>query len=99
MALKDQKDVLIAWINGETIQIQLGDNWLDCDPFDKRQNIAVGGSHEYRIKPKKIVTSTCIERDVRTEGFHVTYSSDMKIHNLRLTWSEDGKTLIKAEVI
>lgn len=98
MALKDQKDVLIAWINGETIQSKLWDNnWYDCDPFNKLANMdVIGNVGQYRIKPKEIVTSTLIKRDM---DLHVTCSGQFHTHNLRLTWSEDGQTLLKAEVI
>jgi hypothetical protein len=99
MALRDQKDVLIAWINGESIQVKLGDMWYDCDKFDDRGTISVGGSSEYRIKPKEIVTTTFIQRT--SSDTHQTFTRDCLPykHNLRLTWSEDGETLLKAEVI
>jgi hypothetical protein len=99
MALKDQKDVLIAWINGETIQINMGTGWKDCAEFISYDTIGVGGVYKYRIKPKDIVTTTCIQRDPLNAGSHITYSSGVKTKNLRLTWSEDGNTLVKAEVI
>jgi hypothetical protein len=101
MALKDQKDVLIAWINGEDIQFKVGDAWHNCSKFAKCDSIDISDG-QYRIKPKEIVTTTCIQRDIyfSKTGLHVTYSSTgVKIHNLRLTWSEDGETLLKAEVI
>lgn len=79
MALKDQKDVFIAWINGETIQSKLWDNnWYDCIKFTDVEDFSVFQNEgTYRIKPKELVTTTL----------------------LKLTWSPDGKTLIKAEVI
>jgi hypothetical protein len=99
MALKDQKDVLIAWINGEAIEVKLGAHWCECDEFTNRTRIFIEDGLEYRIKPKEIVTTTFIVR--YADGGHQTYSAkvDNNIHNLRLTWSEDGKTLLKAEVI
>jgi hypothetical protein len=99
MALKDQKDVLIAWINGEDIQINMGNEWKDCSKFRTYDTIGVGGPYEYRIKPKEIVTTTCIQRDPLNAAAHITYSSGVKTKNLRLTWSPDGKTLLKAEII
>jgi hypothetical protein len=99
MALRDQKDVLIAWINGESIQVKLGDVWYDCDKFDDRGTISVGGSSEYRIKPKEIVTTTHIKFDKYNAPLHSTHSRATFPHNLRLTWAEDGETLLKAEVI
>jgi len=99
MALRDQKDVLIAWINGESIQVKLGDMWCDCDKFDDRGTISVGGTSEYRIKPKEIVTTTHIKPDSYNKGLHITYSGQVYPHNIRLTWSPDGETLLKAEVI
>lgn len=99
MALRDQKDVLIAWINGEDMQVKINNEWHDCGKLNDLESVNIGSHYAYRIKPKEIVTTTHIERDVRNEGFHVTYSTDIKTHNLRLTWSEDGKTLLKAEVI
>lgn len=97
MALKDQKDVLIAWINGEEMQVKIGPEWHDCGKLNDLQSVNIGSNYEYRIKPKEIVTTTCIER-INTK-LHFAYNSGVKIHNLRLTWSEDGKTLLKAEVI
>jgi hypothetical protein len=99
MALKDQKDVLIAWINGETIEVKLGDHWSECDDFNNRVNIFVEDGYEYRIKPKEIVTTTYIQFDKHNAPLHSTFSRDSEKHNLRLTWAEDGKTLLKAEVI
>jgi hypothetical protein len=100
MALKDQKDILIAWINGETIQYQNSNGtWSDCYNFDEIDAISFD-EFTYRIKPKEIVTTTCIKRDVLKEGFHLTYSiGHYHPANLRLTWSADGITLLKAEVI
>jgi hypothetical protein len=97
MALKDQKDVLIAWINGETIEVNLGDQWSECDDFNNRVKIFVEDGYEYRIKPKEIVTTTLVGR--QANGFHSLYSGSEHPHNLRLTWAEDNKTLLKAEVI
>jgi hypothetical protein len=99
MALKDQKDVLIAWINGEDIQINMGNGWSTCNKFGSYDTIGVGGDYEYRIKPKEIVTTTFIQRT--SSDTHQTFTRDCLPykHNLRLTWSEDGKTLLKAEVI
>jgi len=100
MALKDQKDVLIAWINGETIQFKNYNGlWEDCNQFFETDKIYTDDSHEYRIKPKEIVTTTFIS--LYPDGGHQTFSGkgDNNIHNLRLTWAEDGKTLLKAEVI
>jgi hypothetical protein len=99
MALKDQKDVLIAWINGETIQINMGTGWKDCAKFSTYDTIGVGGPYEYRIKPKEIVTTTYIQFDKFNAPLHSTYSGTIYKHNLRLTWEEDGETLLKAEVI
>ncbi len=100
MALKDQKDVLIAWINGETIQFKNYNGlWEDCNQFFETDKIYTDDSHEYRIKPKEIVTTTHIKPDSYNKGLHITYSGQVYPHNIRLTWSEDGETLLKAEVI
>lgn len=99
MALKDQKDVLIAWINGETIQVNITGEWRTCPAFISYDTIGLGGPYEYRIKPKEIVSTTSIQRDRLNSGLHETFSGVNIKHNLRLTWSEDGKTLLKAEVI
>lgn len=97
MALKDQKDVLIAWINGETIQVNITGEWRTCPAFISYDTIGLGGPYEYRIKPKEIVTTTHIKRD---NSLHRTFTvSDSHKHNLRLTWAEDDETLLKAEVI
>lgn len=100
MALKDQKDVLIAWINGEDIQWK-GEGtrvWYDCEKFDAVDRIYLDDL-TYRIKPKEIVTTTHIKFDKYNKPLHITHSRDGFPHNLRLTWSEDGETLLKAEVI
>ena len=98
MALKDQKDVLIAWINGEILQYRNSNGtWSDCAKFCEVNSIRLDES-TYRIKPKEIVTTTFIQRDAAKEGYHLTYSSGA-FPNLRLTWSEDGGILLKAEVI
>ncbi len=100
MALKDQKDVLIAWINGEDIQWK-GEGthvWYDCWKFDEADRIYLDDL-TYRIKPKEIVTTTHIKPDSYNKGLHITYSGEVYPHNIRLTWSEDGETLLKAEVI
>jgi hypothetical protein len=99
MALKDQKDVLIAWINGEDIQINRGNGWSTCEKFGSYDTIRVSGDCEYRIKPKEIVTTTYIQFDKYNAPLHRTFSQDSEKHNLRLTWAEDGEKLLKAEVI
>jgi hypothetical protein len=99
MALKDQKDVLIAWINGETLQVKNSNGtWSDCLPFSTLDTLRLN-EFTYRIKPKEIVTTTHIKPDSYNKGLHVTYSGKVYPHNLRLTWAEDGETLLKAEVI
>lgn len=96
---EDQKEVLKAWIDGTTIQYQSTDgSWSDCSNFSECTRVDFLDSSIYRIKPKNIVTTTRITKDC-VDNFHSTYSSDLSIHNLKLTWSPDGKTLIKAEVI
>jgi hypothetical protein len=102
MALKDQKDVLIAWINGEVMQVQNSNGtWSDCCEFISIDKISVNDIFKYRIKPKEIVTTTCIGLETNSYHTHPTYTRypNEHVHNLRLTWSEDGKTLLKAEVI
>jgi len=94
MALKDQKDVLIAWINGEDIQLKIGDTWHNCSKFAECNSIGISDG-QYRIKPKEIVTTTYIKFEF---DIHPTYTC-VHPHNLRLTWSPDGETLLKAEVI
>jgi len=99
MALKDQKDILIAWINGETLQYQNSNGtWSDCKKFCEVESISLD-QITYRIKPKEIVTTTYIQFDKFNAPLHSTYSGTVYKHNLRLTWSEDGITLLKAEVI
>jgi hypothetical protein len=98
MALKDQKEVLKAWIDGETIQYKASLEWYDCIKFTDVEDFSVFQNEgTYRIKPKEIVTTTYIKRDIGAT--HATYSNGSKTPNLKLTWSPDGETLIKAEVI
>lgn len=100
--MKDsQKEVFKAWIDGDTMQYSFnGELWYDCLDFGQSDTITlyVKDGTIYRIKPKQIVTTTCIERDF-TYGLHATYSGALHTHNLKLTWSPDGKKLLKAEVI
>ena len=99
MALKDQKDVLIAWINGETLQyLSSNGDWYDCLKFHEVNTLRLD-EFTYRIKPKEIVTTTYIQFDKYNAPLHRTFSQDSEKHNLRLTWAEDGETLLKAEVI
>lgn len=102
MKLREKPEVIIAWINGETVQCQhKNGEWRDFPKIDDIFNILLDDAWtDFRIKPKEIVTTTRIERDF-TDGLalHRTYSHNIMQHNLLLTWSPDGKTLLKAEVI
>lgn len=94
---EDQKEVLKAWIDGASIQYQSSDgSWGDCYDYGDCDRVYFNNGSIYRIKPKNVVTTTCIERD---NNLHCTYTHGFKKPNLKLTWSPDGKTLIKAEVI
>lgn len=91
-------DIIIAWANGETIQVRLTDEtWCDLPPTIASFN----EDYEYRIKPKQVVTETQITRDTNIFGaIHKTdtYKDKGKDrHNLRLYW--EGDKLVKAEVI
>ena len=97
--MKDnQKEVLKAWIDGKACEYKYTgtDVWADCTPF-----IELSFLHgvDYRIKPKELVTTTRIERSTEVAGLHTTYSGTIMKHNLKLIWSPDGQTLLKAEVI
>ena len=96
---EDQKEVLKAWIDGSVIEYYNSSlkQWLDCSEFKDCDVVKFDSNDTYRIKPKNIVTTTYIERDIGTT--HATYSNGSKTPNLKLTWSPDGQTLIKAEVI
>lgn len=96
---EDQKEVLKAWIDGAAIQYQSTDgSWGDCHDYGECDRVYFNDGSIYRIKPKNIVTTTRITKDCGSY-LHSTYSGDLNIHNLKLTWSPDGETLIKAEVI
>ncbi len=98
---EDQKEVLKAWIDGASIQYQSSDgSWGDCHDYGDCDRVYFNDDSIYRIKPKNIVTTTRIERDT-SNGLHLhhAYNGTIMPHNLSLTWSPDGKTLIKAEVI
>jgi len=97
-----QKEVIKAWLDGETVQYQLGSNWCDCKPYEDAVRVFFNDDIVYRIKPKNIVTTTFIELDkwYNDKFIHSTFTNqDEKTENLKLTWSPDGKTLLKAEVI
>lgn len=94
---EDQKEVIKAWLDGETVQYQLGLNWCDCHTYEESKYLFFNSDDIYRIKPKNIVTSTFI---TQTDSvIHYTHTFSRHTHNLKLTWSPDGKTLLKAEVI
>lgn len=101
MALKDQKDVLIAWINGADMQANICGRWYDCGKFGAAKAVEIDHNYLYRIKPKEIVTTTCIGLETIGYHSHPTYTRypDEHIHNLRLTWEEGTNKLLKAEVI
>lgn len=100
MQLRDKPEVIIAWINGETVQYKNGDTWGDFPKIDSVHHIILDDAwDDFRIKPKEIITTTFIQRS--SSDTHQTFTRDCLPykHNLRLTWSENGKTLLKAEVI
>jgi hypothetical protein len=95
-----QKEVIKAWIDGETIQWQLNDgSWYDAHAFGDCNRVYFNDDVVYRIKPVPVVTETLIETYIGYQGdqSHATYSDTNVKKNLRLTW-EDNK-LVKAEVI
>ena len=97
-----QKEVIKAWLDGETVQYQLGSNCCDCNPYEDAVRVFFNDDIVYRIKPKNIVTTTLIEIDKCYDDkfIHSTFTNrDEKTENLKLTWSPDGKILLKAEVI
>lgn len=99
---EDQKKVLKAWIDGEIIEYynKSLDQWFDCSEFKDCDVVKFNSNDTYRIKPRNIVTTTRIERNFSNGlALHSTYSGNTMQHNLLLTWSPDGKTLLKAEVI
>ena len=100
---EEHKEVLKAWIDGATIQYQNVDGlWSDRQAYENCSTVWFSDGAIYSIKPKEIVTTTLIEIDKwYTDKFiHSTFTNrDEKTENLKLTWSPDGKTLLKAEVI
>jgi len=97
-----QKEVIKAWLDGETVQYQLGSKWCDCKPYEDAVRVFFNDDIVYRIKPKNIVTTTFIELDkwYNDKFIHSTSTNqEPNKDNLKLTWSPDGKTLLKAEVI
>ncbi len=102
MQLRDKPEVIVAWINGNTVQYKNGDTWGDFPKIDSVHHIILDDAwDDFRIKPKEIVTTTCIGLETNAYHTHSTYTRypNEHVHNLRLTWSEDGETLLKAEVI
>ena len=60
------KEVLKAWIDGETMQYSFnGKLWYDCLDFGQSDTVTlyVKDGTIYRIKPKNIVTTVRIERN------------------------------------
>lgn len=53
MAYK-HRDVVIAWMDGETIQFKFDGDWVDEVPFSQALHIP-DIYHEYRIKPKPVM--------------------------------------------
>jgi hypothetical protein len=100
MRLREKPEVIIAWINGETVQYKSCGWWRDFAKIESKDCILINSeADDFRIKPKEIVTTTRIKLEESEPKLHITYSGVDQKHNLRLTWSEDGKTLLKAEVI
>ena len=96
---EEHKEVLKAWIDGATIQYQNVDGlWSDRQAYENCSTVWFSDGAIYSIKPKEIVTTTRISKDYDSH-LHSTYSGAIHTHNLKLTWSPDGKTLLKAEVI
>lgn len=100
MKLREKPEVIFAWLNGETVQYKNAGEWGD---FPKSNNVPYilldDAWDDFRIKPKDIVTTTYIQFDKYNAPLHSTFSRDSGKHNLRLTWGEDGITLLKAEAI
>lgn len=94
------KNLLQAWLNGDTIQIKIGtaDNWNDlasCDECNQSYNFH--DVSNYRIKPKTKVVYVHTYQD----GFHNTRFNDVQSAkvpstNLKLTFEEN--ILVNAEL-
>lgn len=85
MKLREKPEVIIAWLNGETVQYQRSSGAWGDFPEVKDVHTILLDDHwtDFRIKPKEIVTTTRIERDTFTGlGLHSTYSGDIMPHNL-----------------
>ena len=90
---KDQKKVLKAWIDGETIQYQSSDGlWRDCLEYVECNRMCFNDDGIYRIKPKISISEINV-----LDGKYGVEINDLFRGNLRLTF-ENGE-LRKAEVI
>ncbi len=89
---EDQKEVLKAWIDGETVQYQLGSYWCDCNPYEECTRVYFNDGSIYRIKPKISISEINV-----FDGKYGVEINDLFRGNLRLTF-ENGE-LRKAEVI
>lgn len=51
-------EIAKAWLNGETVQMKVGDYWSDMpDAVSRTSCAAFCDSSTYRIKPKTIITN------------------------------------------
>ena len=79
------RDVIIAWANGETIQIK-GKNgeWFDCTSAP-----AWLSNSNYRIKPKDIIKYMYI-----SSSMHTTPAKDCEsFHNLKLIFNAEAEVI------
>lgn len=98
MKLREKPEVIIAWINGEAVQYKSYEKWGDFPKIDSQYHILLDDVwDDFRIKPKNIVKTTFIEQD-GVGGFQTFSSLPEYAHNLRMTFSPEGK-LLKAEAI
>lgn len=81
--------VIKAWADGETIEVQIGEDWQKViNPLFRIDAI-------YRVKPKNLVVHRQVSFNTTTELTQTIYSSDP---NIEYTFDPDGK-LLDAKVL
>jgi len=81
--------VIKAWADGETIEVQIGEDWQKViNPLFRIDAI-------YRVKPKNLVVHRLVSFNTTTELTQTIYSSDP---NIEYTFDPDGK-LLDAKVL
>lgn len=68
------RDVIIAWANGEIVQIKQRDEWNDCEDPSFNELL------EYRIKPKRVKKEGWVTIYRATEHWHIGLATTSNVY-------------------